>query len=144
MAAKKSNEQVYEMVEKELRKNPDIDNADLYEKAKEIDKGIAKLSPRQFNARYPLQVKRKMATTSTNGDKTVKKKKETKKAKPAAKATTQETTPSTDGDESHRREAIRGYLIDLVREVATAGDKGEMVDVVAGIDSYVDRVLNAV
>lgn len=55
------NPDVMEMVEEELRKNPDISNKDLKLKAEDIDADIENLSARQFNARYPLQVKRKLA-----------------------------------------------------------------------------------
>ncbi len=55
-----SNPEVMKMIEAELKKNPDISNPELLEKAKKIDKGVGKLSPRQFNAMYPLQVKRAM------------------------------------------------------------------------------------
>lgn len=51
------NEDVMEMVEEELRKDPETSNQELREKAEEIDSDIADLSARQFNARYPLQVK---------------------------------------------------------------------------------------
>ncbi len=56
------NPDVMEMVERELRENPDVSNEDLKPKAEEIDEEIEDLSARQFNARYPLQVKRKMAS----------------------------------------------------------------------------------
>ena len=56
------NPDVMEMVEQELRENPDVSNKDLKLKAEEIDEEIEDLSARQFNARYPLQVKRKLAS----------------------------------------------------------------------------------
>lgn len=56
------NPEVMEMVERELREDPDISNKDLKLKAEEIDEDVENLSARQFNARYPLQVKRKLAT----------------------------------------------------------------------------------
>ncbi len=55
------NPQVMEMVEEELREDPEISNSELKERAEEIDEEIGSLSARQFNARYPLQVKRKLA-----------------------------------------------------------------------------------
>jgi len=55
------NPDVMEMVEEELRNNPEISNKDLKLKAEDIDADIENLSARQFNARYPLQVKRKLA-----------------------------------------------------------------------------------
>ena len=60
--ATERNPDVMEMVERELRENPDVSNKDLKLKAEEIDEEIEELSARQFNARYPLQVKRKLAS----------------------------------------------------------------------------------
>ena len=51
-----ANPKVMEMVQAELKKNPEISNEELREKAKSLDKGIDKLNARQFNASYPLQV----------------------------------------------------------------------------------------
>lgn len=58
------NADVMEMVEEELQENPDIANKDLKLQAEEIDEGIEELSARQFNARYPLQVKRQLSVES--------------------------------------------------------------------------------
>lgn len=49
-----------ETVEEELRKDPEISNEELRSKAEDIDPEFADLSARQFNARYPLQVKRQL------------------------------------------------------------------------------------
>jgi hypothetical protein len=49
------------MVEKEVRKNPGVNSSDLFEKAKNLAAGLGELTLRQFHARYPLQVKRRMA-----------------------------------------------------------------------------------
>ena len=117
-----ANPQVMEMIEAEIKKNPDISNPELFEKAKAIDKGVSKLSPRQFNAMYPLQVKRAM-----------------KPSRPKRKRSKRVSRTARNG---HRGE-IRTVLLSLARDVADAQGKGELVDVVAGIDRYVDRVLKA-
>jgi hypothetical protein len=38
---------------------------------------------------------------------------------------------------------VRAVLADLARDVANAQGKGELVDVVMGLDRYVDRVVKA-
>lgn len=116
-----ANPEVMAMIEAQIRKNPDISNPELLEKAKKIDKGVAKLSPRQFNAMYPLQVKRAM-----------------KPARPARRPKRTTTRSEAEG-----RDRVRTVLLDLARDVANAEGKGDVVDVVAGIDRYVDRVLKA-
>lgn len=117
-----ANPKVMEMVEAELKKDPDISNPELIKKAKTIDKKVADLSPRQFNAMYPLQVKRAM-----------------KPARPRKRTRRSSTRSKADGT----RDQVREVLLALARDVANAQGKGDVVDVVAGIDRYVDRVLKA-
>ena len=116
-----ANPNVMSMVEAELKKDPDISNPVLFEKAVAIDKNVKKLSPRQFNAMYPLQVKRAM-----------------KPARPRKRKKTSRRSGSSAG-----RDKVRDVLISLARDVANADGKGDVVDIVAGIDGYVDRVLKA-
>lgn len=110
-------EKVMEFVEKEIKKNPDVDTQELYEKAKEVEKSLGKLSLRQFHARYPLQVKRRMAP------------KKPRKSRRRKKAEV-------------NREAIRDVLFSFAREVASA-DRAEVIDVVTGVDKYVEEVVKA-
>lgn len=123
-----TNPEVVELVESELRKNPGIPNPELLEKAKKIDPSVERLTSRQFNARYPLQVKRAMAA-----GKPKRRKRAPKKSRVAG------TSRSTDAS----RDNIRRLLLDLAKEVVNAEGKGDVVDVVAGIDEYVDRVQKA-
>jgi len=129
-----ANPKVMEMVRDELEKNPDVSNPELFEKAKGIDKNVSKLSARQFNATYPLQVKRstkprKRATSRKGGG--------TRKA--ASKPRSQSPAPAANGG----RDKVRKLLLELARDIANAQGKGDVVDVVAGIDRYVDRVVKA-
>jgi hypothetical protein len=117
-----SNPKVMAMIEAEIKKNPDVSNPELLDKAKKIDKGVAKLSPRQFNAMYPLQVKRALKPARPR------KRKKPASSRPAGGA---------------NRDKVRAVLLALARDVVNAQGKGELVDVVAGIDRYVDRVLKA-
>jgi hypothetical protein len=133
-----ANPKVMEMVQAELSKNPDITNKELFEKAKGIDKSAGKLSARQFNARYPLQVKRTMAPKAKK-----------KSRRPAAKGRKPATggrgrkgaTAAAPADAG--RDRVRTLLLELARDVANAQGKGDVVDVIVGIDRYVDRVIKA-
>lgn len=118
-----ANPKVMKMIEAELKKDPDIANPELFEKAKAIDKSVAKLSARQFNAMYPLQVKRAMKPSRPRK----------RSGRKTGKAATK------DGN----RDKVRDVLLALARDVADAQGTGDVVDVVAGIDTYVDRVLKA-
>lgn len=121
------SEAVMELVERELKKNPDVSTQELYDKAAKVESDIKDLSARQFNARYPLQVKRKMAPK--------------KKSKPKKRTSRKARSSSNAGDVD--REAIRSVLMDLVKDVTKAEDRAAVVDVLAGIDGYVDKVAEA-
>lgn len=111
------NERVMEMIEKALRENPNVSNDELQERASEIDPRIGELSPRSFNARYPLQVKRKL--------------KQEEKEKAAA------GKPKGDGLEA----AVRAELLQFAKDVAGAHDRAKVIDVLTDVDEYVDRVM---
>jgi hypothetical protein len=66
-AVAKTDEAAYAAVEQELRRNPEATQDELWEKAKEASPGVARLSRREFNARYPLQIKRKIQRESGGG-----------------------------------------------------------------------------
>lgn len=112
------NERVLEMVEEELREDPDVSNDELQEQAAEIDPRIGELSPRSFNARYPLQVKRKMSKEKT------------------------EEGASEAGSDDTRAE-VRAVLLDFAKDVVGAEDRGDAIDVLMNVDEYVDRVMEA-
>lgn len=111
------NDRVLEMVEETLREDPDVANQELQERAAEIDPRIGQLSARSFNARYPLQVKRKLAA---------------EEGKTAGS--------DTDGD---LRSAVRKELLDFAKAIVGAEDRGEVIDVVEDVEAYVDRVMSS-
>jgi hypothetical protein len=116
------NERVLEMVEEALREDSEVSNRELQERAAEIDPRIGELSGRSFNARYPLQVKRKLAAEQeAEGD---------------------EEVDETSGAEE-RRTVVRQVLIDFARDVAGAEYRSEMLEVLRDVDKYVDRVIKA-
>lgn len=125
------NDKVMEMVRKELDKNPDAENAELYEKAKKIDGSIGNLSLRQFHARYPLQVKRQKA--QKKGKTGGRRKKRSRKRKAAA--------GSPGGEAS--REDIRRVLLRFARDVSAADGKAGMIDILSSLDDYVDDMVKA-
>lgn len=133
-----TNPQVMEMVEKELKKNRDISNTELLEKAAKVDSNVEELTPRQFNARYPLQVKRAMKPAKRSRKKATTANRTRKRA--TMKPRSQRRSNATDGKQ---RDGVRDVLLQLAKDVGNAEGKGDVVDVVAGIDAYVDRVIKA-
>lgn len=131
------NEKVMEMVRKELKKNPDAENKELYEKATKVDDSIDDLTLRQFHARYPLQVKRQIAQKQggKKGGRKKKKKKSRKKRGTSGKSGSASSGPD--------RDAIRGTLLQFAKDVSSAEGKAEMIDLLTSVDEYVDEVVEA-
>lgn len=124
----KTDEKVMALVEKELKKNPDASVDELYEKAKSAESAIGELSLRQFNARYPLQVKRRMSRQESGGTRS--RRRTTRKARKKA-------------GNGERRDKVRKTFLRFASDLAAAEERKELVEVVAGVDEYVDEVLGA-
>lgn len=124
-------DKVMDMVRKELEKNPDAENKELYEKATKVDGSIADLTLRQFHARYPLQVKRQKAQKSGGGGR-------------------KKTTSSSRGKKSGKgpavdRDKVRAALLQFAKDVSSAeGQASTLIDVLENVDDYVDQVVKAV
>lgn len=121
----KTDQKIMKLVEAELKKNPEISVDQLYEKAQKANSDIGDLTLRQFNARYPLQVKRRMSASS--GKRTRRRK--TRKAASAV--------PSDGPSRQKVRETFLRFASDLV----AAEQRKDLVDVLASVDRYVDQVL---
>lgn len=128
------NDRVMDMVRKELKKNPDAENQELYEKAKKVDGSVDDLSLRQFHARYPLQIKRQLAQKK-GGKKGGRKRKSRKKSRSGGRS-----GGSSSGAD---RDAIRGTLLQFAKDVSSAEGKAEMIDLLTSVDDYVDDVVKA-
>lgn len=161
---------IMEMVRKELEKDRSVATADLFEKAKKIDASVAKLSPRQFHAKYPLQVKRALkggrrkAAGGRKGGagkrgaagKGTRKRAAEKAAAPVSsgrgrrRAGGKRAAPGRRGRPAAAPAAagagrgdVRGLLLQFAKQVAQADDKAALVDVLAGLDGWVDRMVAA-
>lgn len=122
----KTDEKVMELVESELKKNPDASTDELFEKAKKVSSSIGKLSLRQFNARYPLQVKRRKSQSA--GRKTRRRRTGSRRKAPA-------------GDSA--RQAVRESFLSFASDLTAAQERKDLVKVLANVDRYVDQVLKA-
>ncbi len=116
---------VMEAVEKELKKNPDASVDELLEVAKKVNKSVTKLTKRQFHARYPLQVKRRL-----NPPKRTDKR----------KRTTRRRKKSGTGES---KEQVREILLRFASDLAAAEERKAVVRVVASVDTYVEEILKA-
>ncbi len=128
-------------VSRVLKRNPDVKNAELFAGAREIDASVAELSPRQFHAKYPLQVKRRLAAAEAPKAvaRVVAEPAPAAAPAPAAPAPPPAAPSVGDGDAA----AVRGLLLSLVREVANAQTQADTIEVMARLDGYVDDVMQA-
>ena len=149
---------VMAMVEAELEKNPEVTVDELFAKAKKGNRAIARLSKRQFHARYPLQVKRrkggaKKSTKAKTATKAAPKSKA--RRRPAAKkartkavsrvrkvvrrARTAPSAPQKGAD----RDAVRAVFLSFAADLSAAEARKDVVRVVADVDRYVDAAIKA-
>jgi hypothetical protein len=124
-----ADEKVLATVEAALKKNPDASVDELFDLAKGVNSAIGKLSKRQFHARYPLQIKRRMRPPSRRG-------------KPRAKVAGRRTGPRASANGS-TRDSVRSAFLRFATDLAAAEARKDVVKVVAGVDRYVDEVLKA-
>lgn len=113
-----ANKKVMAMVEEELRQNPAITTKELFDKAVKIDKSVGDLSPRQFNALYPLQVKRRLAP---------------RRPRSVSRARRRAID----------RAAVRAALLNFAMDIAAAEDTADVIEVIGNVDQYVDKVVAA-
>lgn len=121
----KANEKVMSFVESELERHPGVEVKDLYEKAKGKFPSIGELDLRQFNARYPLQVKKRKAG-----------------AKPSGRSRRRASGNRRKASDKNR-EAVRATFLSFATELTAAEDRHALVKVLAGVDSYVDQAIKA-
>ena len=127
-AKKKPHERVMEFVEKELGKDPSLRSAELFKRAKKVSRSISGLSVRQFHARYPLVVKRRLAAAKPKP-----------KPKRRRKAPTRRPKPTRQPN----RDAIREVLLGFARDLSAADSQTETIEVITGLDKYIDRIVAA-
>lgn len=123
----KSDEKVMALVEKELKRKPDASVNELYEKAKAAQPSVGQLSYRQFNARYPLQVKRRKSQESPGGNS----RRGRTRSRPKASS------------RLSQRDEVRAAFLAFATDVLAAEDRKELVRVLVTVDTYVDRVIRS-
>jgi hypothetical protein len=109
---------VMEMVREELQRNPGATTQELLDKAKKLDKTLGTMTVRQFHARFPLQIKRRLAGMRSRGRR-------------RARGSTVD------------RGAVRTVLLQFARDIAGADGKAQVVDIIGGVETYVDRLVKA-
>lgn len=145
----KTDERVMDLVEKEIRKDPGVSSSDLFEKAKKVVSSLGELTLRQFHARYPLQIKRRMAMAEGGGKRTSGKRRGrrsgARKAPAAAKGgrASRGRTANSDAPSTGDRDQVRSVLLKFAADLSAAEARKDLVKVLAGVDRYVDDVMKA-
>jgi hypothetical protein len=123
----KHEEKVMQFVEAELDANPDVATSDLFERAKKVGSSVKKLSLRQFNARYPLQIKRRKSLSRPG---------RRRPRRTAAAAKTQMAA-------SKSRDAVRDVFLRFASDLSSADERKDLVRVISQVDAYVDEAMKA-
>ena len=126
---------VMEFVERTLEADPNIANADLFAGAREIDPSVAQLSGRQFHAKYPLQVKARLARAAAPEPQLP--------SAPEVPESEEPTTPEAPSAVAGDPLAVRRLLLDLAKELANAESKADVIEVMARLDDYVVKIMEA-
>ncbi|MGD8360265.1 MAG: hypothetical protein PVJ04_02455 [Gemmatimonadota bacterium] len=129
------DEKVMTFVEETLQKRPKIQLEELFEKAKKVSGAVKDLSKRQFNARYPLQVKRRRSQASRG--KGARRKGTGGSSRGARVARGKQGTVGP-------RESVRQVFLQFATDITGAEDRKDLVRVLASVDAYVDQVLKGV
>ncbi len=128
MARVEKLDKVMQLVEKELKKNPKATAKELQQKAKAVSAAVGKLSVRQFHAKYPLQVRKKLAP---------------KKPRRAVPKKPRRAPKARAARGQVNREAIRNTLMTFARDVSAAEGKSETIAVLGKLDNYIDPIIRA-
>ena len=99
------DERAMAFVVETLKKNPSIELEELFQRTKKVSSSMAELSKRQFNARYPLQVKRRRALAVRAKD-TGRKKPVQPKGRPSKKPRSIPRTVCASADSGSRESAF--------------------------------------
>ncbi len=150
-------DKVMQFIEKELKINPKATAKELQQKAKAVSEAVGKLSIRQFHAKYPLQIRRKLAPKKPRRAapkaKAAPKKprraapKKPRRAAPKARAAPKKPRSAAPKATAARgqvnREAIRDTLMTFAKDLSDAEGKSETIAVLRKLDNYIDAIIRA-
>ncbi|MBI4539149.1 MAG: hypothetical protein HY704_06515 [Gemmatimonadetes bacterium] len=136
----KPNDKVMALVERELVANPKISVPELMEKAKKVDPAVARMNARQFNARYPLQIKRRRGRKA-GGAGVRGRRRAARIAVPGRPRRPGRVVAPRGRSEAADRDGIRRVFLRFAKDLARAEGKPEIVDLIGGVDGRVDEIL---
>ena len=128
------DERAMTFVEGVLKKKPGIELEDLFAETRKAYRSIGKLSKRQFNARYPLQVKRRRALAEKGKN----------RGRPQRRKPSPRATRPLSAEAGEPRDVVRQVLLRFATDIAAAEERKDLVKVLAAVDLYVDQVMKEV
>jgi hypothetical protein len=128
----KTEAEIMQFVEGELSREPGVQTTELFQRVKKFEPELGALSLRQFNARFPLQIKRRQLMSSPG-----------RPRKARARTGTAARTGSRKASQD-RRDALREIFLRFATDLAGAEERKDVVRVLAQVDQYVDESLKAV
>jgi hypothetical protein len=144
------NQKIYERVVQELEKNPGLGSRELYGIALNADKSIGRDTLQQFHARYFLPALRehRLAGGAAKPARRPRRQRKQSAAAEQPKAEPSETTPKRRfrrlrGEPASNRDQIRALLLQFAQELTDAESRSSLVQALARVDSYVDRIATA-
>ena len=143
MAKVEKIDKVMQLIEKELKKNPKATAKELQQKAKAVSASVGKLSVRQFHAKYPLQVRKKLAPKKPRRAAPKKPRRAAPKARAAPKKPRSAAPKATAARGQVNREAIRDTLMTFAKDLSDAEGKSETIAVLRKLDTYIDAIIRA-
>ena len=129
-------DKVMAYVERELAKDPGVSNETLFEGAKKINRAVAKLSPRQFHAKYPLQVKRRAKNAAKSS------KRAPRKGRARRSSSTRRKSAAVVSDTAGADD-VRRVLMTFAKDLTGANSQVETIEVLSNLDRYVADILKA-
>ena len=148
-AKAKTSDKVMQFIEKELKINPKATAKELQQKAKAVSEAVGKLSVRQFHAKYPLQVRRRLAPKKPRraAPKAKAAPKKPRRAAPKARAAAKKPRRAAPKARAARgqanREAVRNTLMTFAQDLYAAQGKSETIAVLRKLDNYIDAIIRA-
>ncbi len=144
-----NSDKVLALVEAELKKNPGATTEELQLVAKKKYPSAGKLSKRQFNARYALQIKRRKPR-GEGVKKAVKAPRRGRRKVAVTEATVKVRAPrgrkaaAVAAAASFDRDAVRQQFLRFASDITAAESRRDLVRVLASVDKYVDAVQKSV
>lgn len=129
-------DKVMAYVERELAKDPGVSNETLFEGARKINRAVGKLSPRQFHAKYPLQVKRRAKNAGKSTERA------SRKGRARRPGSTRRKSAAVAPD-SAGADDVRRVLMMFAKDLTGATSQVETIEVLSNLDKYVADILKA-